>query len=403
MTTKTIICLASYFKGTDFIRACKDAGHTVFLVTKEKWMHEAWPHDCIEQIISVHNDAPPEVYVHVVSELARPRKVDLIVALEEFDVVTAGLIREHLRLPGMSISTARRFRDKLAMNQLAREVGLKVPEFVHLLNYQEVGAFMDRVPPPWVLKPRSDVSAIGIRKLEDSERVWRTIDELDARERLVEKSHYSFLAQFVPGDVYHVDSIVEKGKVLFAGVNRYGRPPMEVAHGGGLFLTYTVEHGSEDQTRLLDIHQKLVTTLGLVRGATHAEFIKSQADGEFYFLEIAARIGGAYIAETLEAARGVNLWREWARIELAAGDGSYTLPPVRDEYAGIALSLARQEWPDTSAYTDPEIAYRVSRKHHVGLVVRSRSQARVLELLDQYAHRFSEDFVAVQPPLERAE
>jgi hypothetical protein len=52
----------------------------------------------------------------------------------------------------------------------------------------------------------------------------------------------------------------------------------------------------------------------------------------------------------VEAATDINLWREWARIEVSGGDGSYKLPPARQEYAGVILSLARQENPDTAAY-----------------------------------------------------
>jgi hypothetical protein len=120
-------------------------------------------------------------------------------------------------------------------------------------------------------------------------------------------------------------------------------------------------------------------------------------------LEIASRVGGAFIAEVLEASSGVNIWREWANIEVKAGEEPYKLPSVRREYGGIALSLARQEFPDTSGYTDPEIVYRVNKRHHVGLVVRSPELSRVRELLDDYSHRFADEFVAVAPPLEKAE
>ncbi len=137
-------------------------------------------------------------------------------------------------------------------------------------------------------------------------------------------------------------------------------------------------------------------------GVTHAEFIKSEADGKFYFLEIASRVGGAYIAEVLEAAAGVNLWREWARLEIGTEVGTKATRPRKD-YAGIVLSLARQEYPDTRGYDDPEIVYRVKKKHHVGLIVSSPKLERVTDLLDQYAQRFGDNFIAVVPPLQRAE
>jgi hypothetical protein len=84
----------------------------------------------------------------------------------------------------------------------------------------------------------------------------------------------------------------------------------------------------------------------------------------------------------------------------ARGERVGRLAPRR-EYAGLALSLARQERPDTSAYDDPEIVFRVDRPHHVGLVVRSPDLGRVRELLDSYAERFTRDFSAYVPPPER--
>ena len=398
-----VVCLASYFKGNEFIRECKRLGCRVTLVTREKLLQEDWARASLDDIVSVPNDASPDLFIHTVSQLARPRKIDRLIALEEYDVITAGLIREHMCLPGMNSSTARVFRDKLTMRVRADQAGIPVPNFVHVLNYDEIGAYMHRVPPPWVLKPRSDVSAVGIKKLQNSEEAWRAIDALDERELLRERSSYYLLERYVPGDVYHVDSLVEGGKVVFAGANRYGRPPMDVAHQGGTFISYTIRHGSGEQKELFKVNRKLIACLGLTRGATHAEFIKSAEDGRFYFLEIAARVGGAYIPEVLEAASGINLWREWARIEIAHGEQPYEAQPTHKEYAGIVLSLARQEHPDTSAYADPEIVFRVKKRHHVGLVVRSPKLERVSELLDQYAHRFADEFMAVLPPLERPE
>ncbi|HEV3470794.1 MAG TPA: ATP-grasp domain-containing protein [Pyrinomonadaceae bacterium] len=399
-----VVCVASHFKGEEFLRECKRLGAHVELVSRQRTAHEPWPRGAIDDAVFLPDDAGAELIVHVVSQLARPRKLHCLTALEEFDVVTAALAREHLRLPGLDSSAARRFRDKLAMREAAHQAGLRVPDFVHLLNYQEIGEYMERVPPPWVLKPRSDVSASGVRVLEDAEQVWRAVEALDAREALQDKSPYYLLERYVAGEVFHVDSVSDGGRVVFAGASRYGRPPMHVAHQGGVFTSSTVEYDSPEHEELLRFNADLLAALGLGRGAAHAEFIRGEADAELYFLEVAARVGGAYIAETLEAASGLNLWREWARVELAHARGAEYQPPepLRD-YSGIALSLARQEHPDTSAYDDPEIVHRVSKPNHVGLVVRSPSLARVHELLAQYVERFNRDFSAYVPPPERRE
>ena len=398
----TVLCLASYFKGVDFLRQCRARGCRVILLVREKVRDEAWPRDSIDVLLAVPDNAPPEVFVHAASDFARHERLDRVVALEEYDVMTAALVREHLRIPGMGMTTARLFRDKLAMRVKAHGAGVPVPAFVHVLNADELRGFMESVPPPWVLKPRSDVSAVGIQKLHEQALVWEAIETLDARPAITERSSYFLLERFVPGDVFHVDSLVQDGEVVLAGVHRYWRPPMEVAHHGGVFVTCTVEHGTSEERALLDANWALLAALRFVRGATHAEFIRG-ADGTIYFLEVAARVGGAYIAETLEAASGVNLWREWANIEIARDEHPYTAPAPRRDYAGVALALARQEWPDTSDFTDPEIAHRVSRRHHVGLVVRSPRYERVQELLRRYVERIERDFLAVLPPRQRAE
>ena len=258
-----------------------------------------------------------------------------------------------------------------------------------------------------MLKPRVGASSMGIKRIHDPEAVWRAIAELDAREQFHERSAFHLLEQFIPGDVYHVDSLVAGGKVLFASVERYGAPPFDVSHSGGVPISYFVKHGSQEQRALLKLNKKLLDHFGFEQGVTHAEFIR-RADSEhesdqFVFLEVAARVGGAYTADTIAAATGINLWREWAGIELATPERPYILPPVRKEYGGIAVSLARQENPCTSSYDDPEIVYRIRKPWHVGLIVRSPDHRRVINLLTEYARRFREDFTAVAPAEETAE
>jgi carbamoylphosphate synthase large subunit len=398
-----IICFATFFKGGDFMRECQAQGGNVILITKEKMLHEDWPREVIDEIFAVPNDAPVELFLDLVSHIAKTRKPDRIVALEEFDVVIAALAREHLCLSGLSSSAAKTFRDKLSMSIKARDARIRVPDFVPAINHEEICEYLNRVPPPWVLKPRSDVSAIGIRRLESADEAWSVIEELNQRESLRERASYHLISRFVPGEVFHVDSLVHQKRVVFAGVNKYGRPPLQVAHGGGAYISQTVAHNSAEKKQLLEINRRLINAMGLDNGATHAEFIKSESDGEFYFLEIASRVGGAYIADVLEAASGINLWREWARLEIDATSGSRLRLKPRKDHAGIILSLARQEYPDTSAYDDPEIVYRAKKKHHAGLIVRSPKIERVNELLDDYGRRFAEDFVAVLPPMERPE
>ena len=392
----TVVCLATFEKGQELIRECRRQGCHVLLLTPERLRGADWPHDSIDEAYYMPDDFGLEGIIRSLSYLARTRPLDRIVPLDDFDVETAAALREHFRLPGMGGTTARYFRDKLAMRMKARDGGILVPEFVHALNQEALCEFTRRVPLPWMLKPRSEASAVGISKVCRADDLWPLLEELGDRQS------YYLLEQFIPGDIYHVDSIISEREVVFAAAHLYGAPPMEVAHEGGVFMTRTVPRASADAQALEALNRDLVETLGLVRGVTHTEFIKAHEDGRFYFLETAARVGGANIAEVIEAATGINLWAEWAKIEIAGEHGRYEVPPHRENYSGIVITLARQEWPDTSMYDDPEIVWRLNKRHHVGLLVASHDPHRVEWLLQQYTRRFLDDFNARLPSPDKA-
>ena len=387
----TILCVSSYEKGQEFIRTCKAIGCHVLLLTVEKLRHAEWPFECLDDVFTMPEGLPLQGLIYSVSYIARSRQIDRIVALDEFDMENVSALREHLRIPGMGLTTVRYFRDKLAMRARAQEAGMLVPEFIHVLNHDNLREFMTRVPGPWLLKPRSQASGIGMKKIHAQEELWPWLDQLG------DQQSFYLLEQFVPGSVYHVDSVASERGVVFAAAHGYGAPPLDTSHHGGVFTTRTLPRDADETKTLEEINRNLLTGLGFVRGVTHAEFLKSHADGKFYFIEVAARVGGAYIADVIEAASGINLWREWARLEVGAGKQPYELPPVRRDYAGVILSLARQEHPDTSTYTDPEIVYRVTKYHHAGFVLRSPNYGRIQQLLDSYALRFREEFCATQP------
>jgi biotin carboxylase len=390
----TFLCITTYEKGQEFMRECKRQGCRVLLLTAEKLRNADWPRESLDDSYYLPDEIPLADIVKAVAHLARNEKLDRIVALDEFDMETAATLREHLRIPGMGLTTMRYFRDKLAMRMRALDRNIRVPDFVPVVNHADIQYYLDHVAGPWVLKPRQEASAIGIKKIHAGEELWPVLDQLG------DKQSTFLLEKFIPGDVYHVDSVVSENDVVFSNVSKYGKPPMNVAHGG-VFTTFTEERGSEDDSALRTINLDLISALGLLRGVAHAEFIKAQADGEFYFLECAARVGGAYINEMVETATGINLWREWARIEVAGEDGSYKLPAAREEYAGVILSLARQENPDTSAYNDPEVHLRIKKHHHAGLVLKSSDPHRIPGLLEDYARRFAEEFLAVEPPRDK--
>ena len=397
MRDQRILCITSYEKGQAFLRQAAALGLRVTLLTVDELRNADWPHDILEELITLPAGLSLEQVTNTVTYLARSRKFDLLVALDEFDMENAAALREHMRLPGMGRTVTSHYRDKLAMRDVASRAGALVPEFIGVLNYDDLREYMARVPAPWVLKPRADASAIGIRKIYASDQLWRTLDELGDR-----GSTY-LLEQFVPGEIFHVDSVLYEGKVLFRSISQYGKPPMQTMHEGGVFTTRILDRRSAEAKALEQLNDWLMPAMGMVRGVTHAEYIRAHEDGRYYFLETAARVGGAFIADVVEAATNVNPWKEWARIEVAALRGeTYSLPALRQEYAGSVICLARTSDPDTTMFDAPEIVYRLKKHHHAGLIVRSPDPERARLLLEEYGERFAQEYLATAQVPDRA-
>ncbi|SCY09039.1 ATP-grasp domain-containing protein [Flavobacterium caeni] len=391
--SKTFVCISNFYKGSDFMIRLKQLGNTVFLVTTDKLRDKPWPFDHLDDVFYMEGQDTDWNLEHLllgVSNLMKSTQIDAVVALDDYDVEKATYLRENLRISGMGQTTGRYFRDKLAMRMRAKSCGISNPQFCSLFNDHDINTFADTVSPPWVLKPRSEASAHGIIKVYDKDSLWMHINEMG-------NNRFKYLVeQFRPGAVYHCDSLIVDGKIVFSITSKYLATPMEISQGGGIFRTANIPYNSDDDKAIKKINEQVIKGFGLKHGAAHSEYIKCNDDGRIYFLETSSRVGGAHIAEMVEAASGVNLWKEWAAIEDAlVKEQTYKLPKVKKEFAGIVLTLSKYETPDLSSFNDVEVCFRVPLEYHAGLIVQSDKHEKVLGLLDTYADRLVRDFATV--------
>ncbi len=393
-STKTFICVSNFFKGNDFLIHLKKQGNNVYLITSEKLRDKPWAMDYIDEIFYMPGqdiDWNLDDLLAGVGGLMKKMKVDAIVALDDYDVEKATYLRENLRIDGMGQTTGRYFRDKLAMRMGAKAAGVPIPAFSALFNDEEINYFADTVSAPWVLKPRSEASANGIMKVHSKEELWKKIHELGDTNRMK-----YLVEQFKPGAVYHCDGVNFNGKTLFSITSQYLATPMEISQGGGIFRSANIPYNSADDKAIKKVNAQVLKAFGMKHGANHTEFIKCNDDGQIYFLETSSRVGGAHLAEMVEAASGINLWAEWAKIEDALIKGiDYKVPSVTKNFAGIVLTLSKYEHPDLSSFNDEEVCFRVPLDYHAGLIVKSKTHAKIRELLDNYAERLVQDFATV--------
>ena len=397
MKEKTIVCISCYYKGYDFMDEMHQLGNKVILITSENFKDKNWPWFAISEVYYMQ-ELEPSVWnldhlIEGFSFLLRTHKIDAVIALDDYDVEKAALVRETFRIPGMGQTTHRYFRDKLAMRQMAKDSGIDAPQFSSIFNDEKVNEFADQNPAPWVLKPRSEASATGIVKIKSKEELWPAIEKLGA------ERHKFLLESFKPGDVFHVDSLMYNKEILFTSASQYLSPPMEISHEGGVFRTKTLPLYSEEYRALEKANSNILKSFGLVNGVSHTEFIRGKENGKWYFLETSSRVGGAHIPDLVEASTGINLWREWARIENALlKNTKYEIRKSTGFAAGLIVALGKEKVPNYEKFHCDEVEKFLQLDYHIGIVYKSDSKEKIQEKLDEAALIITQEYLNILPP-----
>ena len=106
------------------MREVARSGCRVMLLTLDTLANAPWPREILDEVFTMPDGLTYEQIKNTVTCLGRSHHFDRIVALDEFDLQHVAALREHMRIPGMGISTTAHFRDKLTMRSEAKRIGL---------------------------------------------------------------------------------------------------------------------------------------------------------------------------------------------------------------------------------------------------------------------------------------
>jgi hypothetical protein len=316
-----ILCIAASHTGDRFLEELANLGCRVVLLTLHEHRDAGWSSDAVSELHGMPAGMTLQQITNTVTYLARSRKFARLIALDNFNVQIAAALREHLRIPGMGVTTAGYFSDRLAARLKAAKIGMAVPAFTSVANYEELRQFMQAVPSPWLLTPRTSSCDSESLPLRDSEEVWRALDALG------DYQSGFLLAQSIEGERMHVDSLTADGTVVFSAVSPYRVAASDGPELGERLPVASKRNSHADTERLRRSNAALLSSMRMARGVAHTEYLRSKATGELYFMETSASVDEWCVANMMKETHGVNLWREWARLEVAAMRGEpYALP-----------------------------------------------------------------------------
>jgi hypothetical protein len=247
----------------------------------------------------------------LLEEVCRQRGIRTLIHMTEDDILRCARVRDRFAIPGLRYQDALVWRDKYHMK---RTVGghVPVPQFTIPRDIGDALAFARRVGYPVVVKPRAGFSSHGVTVAGNGAVLARLADGWEPDDVMIES--------FVPGEIFHIDGFTVGGELLYVTVSRYINNCLsfhEVLPLGSVQLN----RGSADFKRGEEFAIKVLRVLPPVDFCPfHLEVFK-RPDGEMVFCEIACRLGGAHIMQTLTYATGVNPARLWVRHQAGLEDG----------------------------------------------------------------------------------
>ncbi|MET9362258.1 ATP-grasp domain-containing protein [Streptomyces sp. NPDC006632] len=252
-------------------------------------------------------DDPAELRA-AVGRIVAEHRIERIFPLFEGDVLPASRARKDHGIPGLMPSQALNFRDKNVMHRRAEELGVTVARSCRPDTVSAVAGFAEEVGYPVVVKPYAGWACGNTYRVDDRaelDRVWAEMGD-DRHEYRVE--------EFVHGTEFHVDSLVQRGDVVFEQLSQYTYSVLDYRDepGGTISRKYGL---TPAERRILELNGVILRGFGLGTGVVHAEFFLRD-DGEIVFGEAGARAGGGSIVPAVQAGRGINLAGEWCRLEL---------------------------------------------------------------------------------------
>ncbi|MFF1360963.1 acetyl-CoA carboxylase biotin carboxylase subunit family protein [Streptomyces sp. NPDC058297] len=258
-------------------------------------------------VLRVDDQASPEA---VLAALHRGgfahHTFDAVVTSDEFALVTAGLIAEHLGCRAIDARTALRFRDKYLQKRLVAEAGIDTARVTLIEDVHDVCALTQLPYGRAVLKPVAGASTRLTAVVDTVEE----LHELSRRYRTAGTAERTFvLEEFVAGEEWMADGIVFGGEVLFWSLGAYGDPCLTALDEGLPLWLRRIDPDTEQwrYERAEPVVLGALRALGLTDGVFHMELFHDPAGGRLVFGECGARRGGALIQEEVQTKFGVDL------------------------------------------------------------------------------------------------
>lgn len=237
---------------------------------------DSWTENNIElSAIKIHSQSP----------------IDKVISYDEFDVEVAAKIRDYLHIDGQTFEDSLYFRDKLMMKDLlTKRSNLLVPKYIKIDNILDVYKALDILSFPFIIKPRSGAGGEGciiIRSLND---VNHYLAAINLKDHIAE--------EFITKPVYHIDGMITNNTIKYIIPSKYLQNCISYIDGKSC-ISIQLDNNDLMKQRLIDYTQKIISIFPFPANSLFHLEVFADEEG-IYFCEIACRIGGGRILQSIE-------------------------------------------------------------------------------------------------------
>lgn len=253
--------------------------------------------------------------------------VHLLGALEQLQV-TLARVRAELGIEGMSVRSARNFRDKPRMKKVLQANDVPCARFALAHTAGEARELAGQIGFPMVVKPPAGAGGSRTFKLEDQAQL-----EVYLRKYPPEMRGASLMEEFIAGTEFSFDSVMIDGQLLWHSVSRYMPSPLEVLENPWMQWTVLLplDIDKPPYDAIVEPGARALRALGLRTGLTHMEWFRRD-DGSVKISEVGARPPGAQFTSLLSYAHEMDFYQAWPQLMI---DRAFE-PPQRRYAVGAA-------------------------------------------------------------------
>ncbi|MFZ0128849.1 MAG: ATP-grasp domain-containing protein [Candidatus Dormiibacterota bacterium] len=293
----------------EFVRGLAEAGANVIGIGERP---PDWLDDDLRRWMLHYEQIPNVTDVGALIEAVRFAQgkvwVDALESTIESHTMAAAYAREACGIPGTSVRTAYLCRDKPAMKDALRTVGIQTAQSTGATSAAEVRDFVAAVGYPIILKPRAAAGASGTSRVDSDAELDRALAELGA-------SGAADIAveEFVEGHEGFYDTISIDGRPAYDFMSHYYPNVLEAMRERWIspqFISTNRIDSSADYAEVRELGRRAIEALGIGTSATHMEWFFGPKG--LRFSEIGCRPPGVRAWDLYAAGNDIDIYREWA-------------------------------------------------------------------------------------------